>query len=79
MLVPLTIGKLIDFFSTGAVCPFSPWLCRADVCRKSSLACLSLLLLLLWPLLSVLGLFAMLVRFPTLITCKADGQDGRSS
>jgi hypothetical protein len=25
MLVPLTIGKLIDFFSTGAVCPFALW------------------------------------------------------
>jgi hypothetical protein len=61
MLVPLTIGKLIDFFSTGAVCPFSPWLCRADGYRKCSLACHSLLPLLLWPSLSALVLFAMLV------------------
>ena len=25
MLIPLTIGKLIDFFSTGAVSPYLLW------------------------------------------------------
>jgi len=62
-LVPLTIGKLIDSFSTGAVCPF----CRCSLgCwsfRKSSLACHFLLLQLLWLSRSALGLFAMLVCF----------------
>jgi hypothetical protein len=71
MLVPLTIGKLIDFFSTGAVCPFSPWVYQADGCRRCSLACRSLLLRLHWPLRSVLGLFAMLVCLIALITCQS--------
>jgi hypothetical protein len=67
MLVPLTIGKLIDFFSTGAVCPFSPWVYQADGCRRCSLACRSLLLRLLWLSHSVLGLFVMLVCLIPLI------------